>query len=152
MAIPSSSYALSINSDSIDPPLSDCFSALPSRAPESQSTAPVVPHVLPPSIRRVGDRRKEWALWTEMTKTEFIEWWLTTQYATDMSNPGQINWDGTGQSSKAWEFFDQVAYITSGQPKVLCRRCGDVLQHPWRHGLSGMGRHLKKDICKEKAR
>jgi BED zinc finger. len=152
MALPSSSFAPSIYSDNIDPLLSNCFSVPPSNVPESYSTAPVVSSLLPPSLRRVGGRRKEWALWSEMTKTEFIEWWLTTQYATTLPNPGQVHWDGVGQSSKAWECFDQVANITSGEPKVLCRRCGDFLQHPWRHGPSGMSRHLKKDKCKEVGR
>ena len=78
MAFPSSSINLSITSDSIDPLLSDFT---PSEVTESQSTAPIISDPPPPSIKRVGpDREKEWALWSDMSKTEFIEWWLTTQY------------------------------------------------------------------------
>ena len=73
-------------SDSIDALLpSDSFSFEPelSKPNESQLTEPNTTQLLLPlSIQRTGDRRKDWALWTEMTKSEFIEWWLTTQYGT----------------------------------------------------------------------
>jgi hypothetical protein len=61
----------------IDPILlSDSFSFEPSELTESQTTEltslpPPLP--LPPSIQRIRDRMKQWALWTEMTKADFIK-------------------------------------------------------------------------------
>lgn len=76
MAYPPDLASSSIFSDNINPLLpSDSFSfdlSELTEPTESQLTEPNITQ-LPLSVQRVGDRTKDWALWTEMTKTEFIE-------------------------------------------------------------------------------
>ena len=105
MAQSSDPMSQSIYSDSIDPLLlSDSFSFEPTEPTNSQTTElSLLP--LPPSIQRVGDRTKDWALWTEMTKSEFIEWWLTTQYGSK-PDAQRIYWDKKGYTSEIWTSFD----------------------------------------------
>ena len=111
IAFPSSSINLSITSDSIDPLLSDFT---PSEVTESQSTAPIISEPPPPSIERVGpDREKEQALWSDMSKTKFIKWWLTTQYGLKPKGE-RPHWDKRGYTSELWHNFDQVAHIKTG--------------------------------------
>src|ERR1700757_3854437 len=121
MAPPISSSTASIYSDSIDPLLSDCFSIAPSEATESQSTVPIICEPPPQSIERVGPNQiKEWGLWSDMPKTEFIEWWLTTQYGMKPKRE-RPQWDKRGYTSEAWRYFNQVAYIETGEPKAICK-------------------------------
>lgn len=142
-------------SDSIDALLpSDSFSFEPelSEPNESQLTEPNTTQLLLPlSIQRTGDRRKDWALWTEMTKSEFIEWWLTTQYGTK-PEAKRIRWDKKGFQSDVWAQFDQIAHIYTGKPKVICRKCGVILEHPVSNGTSAMGRHQKNGLCQRKTK
>jgi len=94
MAHLSDHISQSIYSDSIGPTLpSDPFFFEPSEPTETQQTETqqtetqqteliLLPLLLPSSIERTGGRTQQWALWKEMTKADFIEWWLTTQYGT----------------------------------------------------------------------
>lgn len=152
MAHLSDAMSQSFYSD-IDPTFpSDLFSFEPNELTDSQTTELTpLPLPLPPSIERFGDRTKEWALWTEMTKTEFIEWWLTTEYGTK-AEAKRIRWDKKGYQSDVWTQFDQVAYINTGKPRVACKQCGIMLEHPVLNGTSGMRRHLKNGLCQRKSK
>jgi hypothetical protein len=149
MAYPSDAMSQSFYSD-IDPILpSDSFSFEPSELTESQTTELTsLPPPLPPSIQRIGDRTKQWALWTEMTKTEFIKWWLTTQYATK-PEAKRVHWDRKRLSSSVWPYFDQVANIQTGQPKVRCKQCGLLFGHPSTHGTNTLKRHYEQGRCQK---
>jgi hypothetical protein len=138
----------SFYSDSIDPILlSDSFSFEPSEPTESQTTELTpLPLPLPQSIKRVGDRTKQWALWMEITKSEFIEWWLTTQYGSK-PDAQRIHWDRKGYTSDVWIAFDQIANIQTGKPKVICKHCGIMLSHPALNGTTALHRHQKNASC-----
>jgi hypothetical protein len=144
MALPSESFTSSIYSDSIDPLL---FSFTPSEPPESQSTEPITPLTLPSSLQYVGGR-KEYALWMDTTKTEFIEWWLSTPYAATSPYAKRVRWDRKGHSSKVWSYFNQIANIHNGTPMVICKRCHIILTHPVQNGTTGMGKHYNSSACK----
>jgi hypothetical protein len=115
---------------------------------------PAVPPTVPSILERVGpDRRKAYTLYNEMAHNEFVEWWLQTDYGTR----SKINWD-SNHLSDIWRHFDQVAHNVDGAPKVMCKRCGQILEHPYSknkdrkgrdtgHGLSTMTRHLKTASC-----
>jgi hypothetical protein len=127
---------------------SDPFFFEPTEPTESQITE-LTPLPLPPSIQRTGGRTQQWALWTEETKTEFLEWWLTTQYGT-IPDAKHIHWDKRRYSSKVWTSFDQVAHIPTGKPKVLCQKCYMMLSHPYpKNGTSAMGRHQTNGSCQK---
>jgi hypothetical protein len=148
MAHLSDALSQSIYSDSIDPTLpSDPFFFEPSEPTESQPTESQqtehTPQLLPISIQRTRDQ--QWALWTEMTKADFIEWWLTTQYG--MAKPDQIHWDKKGLKSNIWPYFDQIAHIETGKPKVICKGCNLIFSHPTIHGTKALKRHHEQGRC-----
>lgn len=59
----------------------------------------------------------------------------------------KIYWDGAKHHSDIWAHFDQVAHYTSGEPKVMCRKCGKILHHPnyTSNGTNSLRRHWKSD-------
>jgi hypothetical protein len=112
---------------------------------DSEFLRPVIPLVVPSSLTRVGpDRRKAFVLYDEMTHSDWVDWWLQTDYG----RKSRIHWDSSHQSD-IWSDFHQVAHGIDGAPKVMCKRCGQILEHPYflskgadgkdqRHGLSTM--------------
>jgi hypothetical protein len=114
---------------------------------------PTLPPIVPSSFTYVGpDRRKAYVLYDRMSHNDWVEWWLQTDYG----GKSNIHWDSNHQSD-AWNYFDQVAHSTNGAPKVMCKRCGVVLEHPnslvsgskgQRQGTSTMTKHLKTASCK----
>lgn len=120
-------------------------------APESDF---VQPPIVPGSLQRVGpDRKKTWILYSEMSKDEFVEWWLRTTHGSEHGDKKKFNWNRSGHLSDVWNHFDQVAHHTTGLPKVMCRRCGKILDHPsyTAHGTNSMGRHWKGEKCRRSA-
>jgi len=123
---------------------------------DSEFLRPVIPLVVPSSLTRVGpDRRKAFVLYNEMTHSDWVDWWLQTDYG----RKSKIHWDSSHQSD-IWSHFPQVAHGTDGAPKVMCKRCGQILEPPYslskgadgkdqRHGLSTMKRHLKTAGCQK---
>jgi hypothetical protein len=110
----------------------------------------------PPSFTCVGpDRRKNYFLYDMSNHTEWVDWWLQTDYGSK----SKIHWD-SGRHSEIWSSFHQVAQITDGAPSVMCKRCGRVLKHPYSvrpgsdkgyQGTSTMAKHLKTTDCQRAA-
>jgi hypothetical protein len=110
------------------------------------------PLIIPPSLQRVGpDRRKAWVLWTEMNKDDFVVWWIQTQYPNNDHNK-KIDWEAK-KKSPYWESYDQVAHHITGEPQVMCRRCGKIIPHPQQtsNGTNSMKRHLEGAKCAKAA-
>jgi hypothetical protein len=116
---------------------------------------PTIPPLIPSVLTRVGpDRRKAFVLYDKMTHSDWVDWWLQT----DFGRESKINWDST-RHTEIWEQFDQVAHGVDGAPKVMCRRCGAILEHPYivnpkskgkkiqYHGTSTMTRHVTTNAC-----
>lgn len=122
---------------------------------------PVIPLVPPESFIRVGpDRRKVFVRYDEMAHTEWVDWWLQT----DFGRKSKICWDSNHQSG-IWEKYDQVANSTDGAPKVMCKNCGQILEHPYTlhsrptgngkaqyHGTSSLSKHIKSVGCQRARR
>lgn len=113
---------------------------------------PSAPLTIPLSLTRVGpDRRKGYVLYENMTHSDWVDWWLQT----DLGKQSRIRWDSK-HHSEVWSQFDQVANASDGAPKVMCKRCGQILEHPqslcagttMRHGTSSMNKHLKGINCR----
>lgn len=114
----------------------------------------ILPPVVPSSLTHVGpDRRKAYVLYDKMSHNDWVEWWLQTDYGSKSN----IRWDSNHQSA-VWTHFNQVAHSTNGVPKVMCKRCGVILEHPsnlaskdeskrQRQGTSTMAKHLKSAAC-----
>jgi hypothetical protein len=88
-----------------------------------------------------------------MSHQEWVEWWLQTDYGSK----GKVAWD-SNHLSNVWNHFVQVAYSNEGSPKVMCKYCSAILEHPYaarkdangkdaRHGKT-MTRHLGTSACK----
>lgn len=88
---------------------------------------PSLPPAIPPSLDRVGsDHRKLWILYKEMVHNDWVSWWLET----DFGKKSNIKWSSS-HSSPVWDNFHQVAHSSNGAPKVMCKRCGAILEHPY---------------------
>ncbi|KAJ6086552.1 hypothetical protein N7467_005466 [Penicillium canescens] len=105
-------------------------------------------------LRQVGpDRRKRWILYETAQEDEFLPWWLETEYGQQLNGGGRsrMKWSVMSHSAEAWEYFDQVAELSSGRPKVICRACSTLLDHPQHksHGTSAMGKHQRSISCRK---
>jgi hypothetical protein len=123
----------------------------PTSTPSAPFTRPAVPIPIPPTLECVGPYgKKQFVLWTEMVNEPFLAWWLQTQYG---SKSKQTFFNGKRQAD-AWEHFHQVASISDGTPKVMCKQCGSVMAHPSdRHrGTSTMTRHFAQSVTCQKGK
>lgn len=114
-----------------------------------QFRPPALPPPIPPSLQCVGpDRKKAYVLYDDMTRHEFVKWWLKTEFGQKK----RIRWE-TKRSSSIWQNFEQVAQALDGKAKIMCKRCGGILDHPHNneHGTSTMTRHLKGTQCRNTA-
>lgn len=124
---------------------------------DSDFLRPQPPQTIPSSFQRVGPtRRKGYLLYNIMMHSEWVDWWIETDYG----KISKIRWDAAHQSEH-WKQFDQVADAVTGQPKVMCRRCGIILEHPssflrpggkTRHGTSTLMKHLQTNGCQKRAK
>lgn len=112
---------------------------------------PPPPPVIPSCLRRIGpDRTKAYVLYDIMFHTNWVDWWLET----DFGKKSKIRWDSNHQAV-TWSHYDQVAHGSDGAPKIMCKRCGQILEHPYtlrqgttqRQGTSTMAKHLKTTTC-----
>ncbi|KAJ5751564.1 hypothetical protein N7520_008481, partial [Penicillium odoratum] len=108
----------------------------------------------PATLRRVGpQRRKNWILYELYLEREFLGWWEKTEYGHKLNGDGQsqIKWSTESRHADAWKHFDQVADIDSGRPRVLCKACLTLLDHPQYkgNGTSAMSRHQKSNSCRK---
>jgi hypothetical protein len=108
---------------------------------------------IPSSLTRVGpNRRKAYVLYDDMAYKEWVDWWLQTDYG----QKSKLSWD-SNRNSNIWSNFDQVACTKDGAPKVMCKRCLKILEHPHSlspsgkgyHGTSTMLKHLKTAGCRK---
>jgi hypothetical protein len=115
---------------------------------------PAIPPTIPSTFERVGpDRRKAYVLYDKMSHSDWVDWWLQTDYGSK----SKISWDATHVSG-IWKDYFQVAHSADGAAKVMCKRCCAILEHPYttkkdangkvgRHGTTTMTRHLKTTAC-----
>lgn len=115
---------------------------------------PNIPLAVPSCLIHVGpDRRKAFVLYDKMSHNDWVDWWLQT----DFGRKSKIKWDST-RHSEIWSHYNQVAHSIDGAPKVMCQRCGTILEHPYTvnpkaigkvqyHGTSTMQKHLKTAGC-----
>jgi hypothetical protein len=107
----------------------------PTTLPSSQLTIDtfnsdfIRPNILspiPPSFTRIRPtRRKAFVLYDTMAYTEWVDWWLQTDYGQKR----KMHWD-IEYSAKIWKDFEQVTQITDSLPKVIYKRCCKILEHP----------------------
>ncbi|KAJ5522962.1 hypothetical protein N7513_012065 [Penicillium frequentans] len=124
---------------------------------------PFVPSSIAPDplerFQRVGPgRRGQFFLYNVMNHTDWVDWWLETDYG---SNNSKIAWESQhGSASETWKQFEQVAHTGNGSPKVMCKRCDTILEHPYatkkdangkigRHGTTTITRHLQTLACQK---
>lgn len=121
---------------------------------DSSFLLPNDPPPIPSSFTRVGPhRRKAFILYDKMTHNEWVDWWLQTDYG----RKSKIKWD-SNRNTEIWNSYHQVAHSVDGAPKVMCKRCGKILEHPYSlspngigkaqyHGTSTIQKHLKTAGC-----
>ena len=153
-----------IQSDNFPPDLFLCPPSFNAGTPSvtdpveaSFTRPPRPPPPIPSSLQRIcPDRITTYVLYTRMGKEseEYTDWWFQTSYGKmdAQKKKGRINWDAR-QSSDVWKHFDQVANAKDGKPKVVCRQCKAVLDHPQLgNGTSTMVKHVKGSGCQRKVK
>lgn len=141
------SLGLPLNNQLVSPNLS-CNQRIVTSTPDADFLGLTA---IPSSLERVGPgKQKGWVLFSAMNKTDFVAWWVLTQYASVPEQRNKIRWDAT-HLSDAWKNFDQVAHYISGEPRVMCQRCGKTLPHPHHtsNGTNSMKRHFSGEKCQQ---
>ncbi|KAG0153117.1 hypothetical protein PDIDSM_2076 [Penicillium digitatum] len=88
-----------------------------------------------------------------MSHNDFVDWWLET----DLRRKSKLKWD-SNRHTEIWNSYHQVAQGIDGAPKVMCKRCGKILEHPYTlspnstgkaqyHGTSTIQKHRKTAGC-----
>jgi len=79
----------------------------------------------------------------------FTEWWTKADYAlqSQQANSKQFKWGSDHRKADSWKHFEEAATFPGGSPKVRCKKCGLLLEHPYRsnQGTNSMKRHFT--IC-----
>jgi hypothetical protein len=102
---------------------------------------------IPDTLTRVGPgRTKPFILYSDMSKDEFVAWWLNTEFGKKK----KINWSYQHTAS-CWSQFDQVADGKTGKPGAMCNQCHKVLEHPanCRSGTSSLNKHIAGPTCRK---
>jgi hypothetical protein len=137
-------YSSSFYGDNIDPLLEPDILISHQTGPTSSSLGSdhisTRPHSCPEII-------KDWVLYTEMNKDEFVEWWLTTSIGSELYEKSHQIFDAKKRHSDVWRSFHEVVHTRTGDPRNLC------LDHPSRkgNGTTPMIRHLRGDKCQKLA-
>ena len=106
---------------------------------------PPIPPPIPSTLERVGpQKQKNYLLWTEMVNNEFVAWWLNTEFGSQMKR----NIFENKRQAECWKHFHQVASIQDGSPKVMCKICDQILNHPanGHRGTSSMNKHFSQGV------
>lgn len=120
-----------------------------SSVPDPDFLRPPPPPPIPDTLQLVGpDRTKGYILYSNMSKDDFVTWWLRTDFGKGRRN----HWDSIHQSD-CWKHFEQVADKKTGKPAVMCNQCGKILDHPanGRTGTSSMNKHIRGVNCRRAA-
>ncbi|KAK9847933.1 hypothetical protein MYU51_017407 [Penicillium brevicompactum] len=110
--------------------------------------------VLPPKIFEHVEplRKKSFVLWTEMVNDEFVTWWLKTEFGSRINR--NLFEDKRGaRTAECWKHIHQVAAISDGEPRVMCKTCDHTLTHPadGHRGTSSMNKHYQGSVkCRKK--
>jgi hypothetical protein len=87
-----------------------------------------------------------------MVNNEFVEWWLKTEFGSRINR--NLFEDKRGaRTAECWKHFHQVAAISDGEPRVMCKICDHTLLHPadGHRGTSSMNKHYQGSVnCRKK--
>lgn len=110
-------------------------------------------HHAPSHLRHLESDERRWIAFETEHQDDFFSWWRETEYGRQLVARGisKIRWSSTSHHSPVWAHFDQVADSWSGRPKVMCRSCATLLDHPHykSHGPSAMAKHRGSQYCRK---
>jgi hypothetical protein len=76
---------------------------------------------IPPTLSTLTTAdRITWVVFSLMAKSEFLDWWLTTQYGMKDGLEKTGVWGRKKQNSELWSHFDEVAHSQTRKPYLLC--------------------------------
>jgi hypothetical protein len=103
---------------------------------------------VPSSLESVRpDRITIYVVYSKIMSDDYVQWWLQT----DFGRKKRMRWDSR-HSSDVWDHFDQVARASDGAPKVMCKHCKAILDHPGLgNGTSTMKKHTTSCSRKPKS-
>ena len=117
-------------SDDLTPNLSISqrnFPCIASSVGDSDFVRPGLPSPpVPSSLESIRpDRITIYVVYSKIMSDDYVQWWLQT----DFGRKKRMRWDSR-HSSDVWDHFDQVTRASDGAPKVMCKHCKAILDHP----------------------
>jgi hypothetical protein len=136
---------------------SDIFYYDDAQSTISQSTISWQPKQAVPSPPAELQRLEsgKYVVWKLDYKDTFRQWFETTPWFKTWASKGKptINWGGRKRKSgedSPWNYFQEVAIVQTGQPRIVCKMCQLDLSHPSAgHGNHSMNLHLATAACKK---
>lgn len=106
-------------------------------------------YLLHSSVLALVDLLNSFYTYSDMSKDEFVAWWLETEFGRKK----RLHWSGN-RTAACWQHFDQVSNAKTGKPGAKCRQCHKVLDHPanGRYGTTALHRHLAGPTCRKSTR
>jgi hypothetical protein len=89
-------------------------------------------------------------LYPLINETLFYGWWTQTIYAQTLRQRGKKHkWGQARRNSSLWTHFAEAATFPQGRPKLRCKYCSRLLEHPFikNTGTTAMKNHLKTSTC-----
>ncbi|KAI1829204.1 hypothetical protein DTO027I6_9899 [Penicillium roqueforti] len=83
---------------------------------ESTPASELLHPMISSSLERFGN---DWIVYSEMSKEDFIFWWLQTIPGNELLERNKSFWDRSRSHSEAWNSFKQVAHTVTGDPKIF---------------------------------
>jgi hypothetical protein len=82
---------------------------------------------------------------------DFYNWWRQTIFG--IKEP-KFKWNNTGRQSDKWDYFHEVAVVSTGEPRLCCKHCSRILLHPEvkvpdkrRQGTKTLRDHIESKKC-----
>lgn len=100
-----------------------------------------------------GGSHNECYKWSTNHVDAFETWWKETQwFQTNQANRKSVpNW-GSSKNAANWDHFEEGALRSTGEPKIICKRCDKVIAHTFRIGTSAMSSHIQTAGCMKVAK
>ena len=151
----SSSQAAFSQEHSLGLQRSDSIASVSSLLVEDSGAATVSTQPRHPDLVLVAQR--SYVKWESAKESAFYGWWKTTPYHRNLESgaPSHFDprWNSSSRVSTAWLRFHPVAHCDTGRPKVQCKACSALLEHPTHRsiGTSCMTKHTASLACRRRS-
>ncbi len=131
------------------------FSHISPSSQTSSSQIALLSANAPPDLEFVScsGGKDKFILYPLTDNVAFYNWWTQTSHANLLKQRGKTQkWGASRRSSAWWIHFAEGATFPQGCPKLRCKYCSRLLEHPYvkNTGTTAMRNHLKSINCSYK--